>query len=122
MLTIPRQSPVIHELRTSSEGGFAALITSFSTTREIHQVVLEFNTTERLALRCGTAPGCMAEGNRITLDVAPLFNSWFGENTAFGGLSMLRLPLSIAGAVHGSVAVTLDHSRGSSNSVSFALP
>ena len=121
-LTIPRQPPVIHELRTSADGGFAALITSFSTTREIHQVMLEFNTTERIAVRCGTAPGCMASGNRITLDVASLFNSWFGDTTAFGGLSLLRLPLSIAGAVHGSVAVTLVNSRGSSNTVSFALP
>jgi glucose/arabinose dehydrogenase len=121
-LTIPPQPPVIHDLRTSGEGGFAALITSFSTTREIQQVVLEFNTTERVALRCGSAPGCIASGNRMTLDVASLFNSWFGGNTSLGGLTTLRLPFSVAGVVHGTVGVTLVNSRGLSNTVSFALP
>ena len=121
-VTIPRQPPVIRELRTSMEGGFAALITSFSTAREITQVVLEFNTTVPVALSCGANTGCSASGNRITLSVTPLFTAWFGGNSALGSLSTLRLPLSIAGTVHGTVGVTLRNDRGASNTVSFTLP
>jgi hypothetical protein len=122
LLTIPRQPPVIQNLRTSTEGGFAALITSYSTARQITQLILDFNTSVPVALSCGAAPGCSASGNRITLNVAGLFGSWFGSDMTFGSLSTLRLPLSIAGAVQGSVTVTLRNDRGASNSQSFSLP
>jgi uncharacterized repeat protein (TIGR01451 family) len=122
LLTIPRQPPVIQSLRTSTEGGFAAVVTSYSTARQITQLVLDFTTSVPVALSCGAAPGCSASGNRITLNVAGVFGSWFASDTTFGSLSTLRLPLSVSGAVQGSVTVTLRNDRGASNSLSFPLP
>jgi len=121
-LTIPPQTPVIQNVQTSTTGGFAALITSFSTGRTITQLTLDFQTAVPVTLSCGSTPGCTTSGSRITLNVASLFTSWFSGDTMFGSLSTLRLPLSIGGIVPGMVSVTLRNDRGTSNSLSFALP
>jgi uncharacterized repeat protein (TIGR01451 family) len=121
--TIPPQPPVIQSVRTSNQGEFAALITSFSTARAITHLTLNFSTTVPVQLSCGSVPGCSVSGSSITLNVESLFAPWFGSApAALGSLSMLRLPLSISGSVQGSIAVTLRNSRGISNSQSFALP
>jgi hypothetical protein len=121
-LTIPLRALFIQSVRTSTEGGFGVSIHFFSTAREVTQLSLTFNTTSRVRLRCGTAEGCSAVGNVLTLDVAALFSRWFIGDSSFGGLAQLRLPLSIDGAVKGTVAVTLKNTKGESNSQSFALP
>jgi hypothetical protein len=121
-LNIPPQAPVIQSLQTSTMGGFAALITSFSTARTITQLTLDFQTSVPVTLSCGTTPGCSISGSRITLNVASLFANWFTGDTMFGSLSRLRLPLSIGGVVPGTVSVTLRNERGESNSSSFSLP
>ena len=95
----------------------------FSTAREVTQVSLAFNTGLKIRLSCGTTAGCLASGNVLTLDVAPLFTEWFNRDATFGGLALLRLPLNFeGGAVKGTVTVTFKNSRGQSNSQSFALP
>jgi hypothetical protein len=121
-LTIPPQAPVIQSLQTSTTGGFAALITSFSTARTVTQLTLDFQTAVPVTLSCGSTAGCSASGNRITLNVASLFTNWFSGGAMFGSLSRLRLPLSIGGVVPGTVSVTFSNERGASNSLSFSLP
>jgi hypothetical protein len=51
-----------------------------------------------------------------------MFDSWFSGSSQFGGLTTLRLPLSIQGNVHGTVTVSLKNALGVSNSVNFMLP
>jgi uncharacterized repeat protein (TIGR01451 family) len=121
-LTIPLRALSIQGIRASTEGGFAVSIQLFSAAREVTQLSLSFDTTPRVSLQCGTTEGCSAAGNVLTLDVARLFSQWFAGDSHFGGLAQLRLPLSISGAVKGTVAVTLKNSKGESNSQSFALP
>jgi hypothetical protein len=121
-LNIPPQAPVIQSLQTSATGGFAALITSFSTARRITQLTLDFQTSVPVTLSCGTTPGCSISGSRITLNVALLFSNWFAGNSMFGSLSTLRLPISIGGTVPGTVSVTFRNEKGASNSMSFPLP
>jgi uncharacterized repeat protein (TIGR01451 family) len=121
-LTIPPQPPALQSVQTSSTGGFAALITSFSTGRTITQLSLDFQTAVPVTLSCGTTQGCSTSGSRITLNVASLFADWFADNTMYGSVSTLRLPLSIGGVVPGTVSVTLRNERGASNSLSFPLP
>jgi hypothetical protein len=58
----------------------------------------------------------------VTLDVKNVFDTWFISDVAFGGLSVLRLPLSIRGELRGSVRVTLRNSQGVSNAFAFTLP
>jgi len=122
-LTIPLRALSIQSVRTSTDGGFAASILLMSAAREVTHLSLSFNTNPRVALSCGTTPGCSVSGNTLTLDVSPLFSRWFNGDEAFGGMAQLRLPLSIeGGAVRGSVAVTLRNTKGESNSQSFTLP
>ncbi len=121
-LTISRQRPVIQSLETSSQNGFAVSINLFSTTREISQFSLSFNTLTAVTLSCGSVSGCSVSGSTLTFDVKSMFDSWFSNSTAFGSLSRLHLPLSISGTVHGSVLVRLQNSMGISVPSSFTLP
>jgi uncharacterized repeat protein (TIGR01451 family) len=121
-LTIAATAPVINNIRTSTQGGFAALITSYSTPRSITQLTLQFVTTPSPQLSCGSVPGCTASGATMVFDVGPLFDNWFANSSQFGSLTTLRVPLSIQGFIRGSVNVILRNSLGESNSVSFALP
>jgi hypothetical protein len=90
--------------------------------REVTAVILDFTTTKSIQLSCGGVSGCSVSGSTMTLNVEPLFNDWFTNNTSFGSLSTLRLPLAIDGTIKGSVTVRLRNSRGTSNAMSFALP
>ena len=121
-LTIPLRMLSIQSVRTSSEGGFTVSIQLFSAAREVTHLGLTFNTTPKVQLSCGTAAGCSAAGNVLTLDVAPLFSRWFIEDRTFGGVAQLRLPFRIDGGVKGTVAVTLKNTKGESKSASFVLP
>jgi hypothetical protein len=115
--TIPRQAPAINAVRLD---GSTVVITLMSALREVTQLRLRFETTPAVRLNCGT--GCSVSGNELTFDVKPLFDAWYGGDSVFGSLSNLRLPLSIQGAVSGTVFVTLGNSLALSNSMSFPLP
>jgi uncharacterized repeat protein (TIGR01451 family) len=120
---IPLQAPTIQSIQTSAESGFEVSILLFSTSREVTQLNLSFDTVPKVQLSCGALAGCSVSGNTLTLDVTPMFTGWFNADTAFGGLAQLRLPFGIeGGTVTGTVAVSLRNRQGVSNSVSFALP
>ena len=120
---ISEQAPVIKSIETSTQGGFAATILLFSTTREVTQLELTFNTTPQVRLSCGTVSGCSVNGSTMTFDVSSLFAAWFASDTAYGSLSTLRLPFSIdGGRVKGAVAVALRNRQGFSNVAVFDLP
>jgi len=121
-LSISRQRPVIQSLETSSQNGFAVSINLYSTTREISQFSLTFNTSTAVTLSCGSVSGCSASGSTLTFDVKSMFDSWFNNSMAFGSLSTLHLPLSISGTVHGSVLIRLQNSVGISPPSTFFLP
>lgn len=121
-LTIAKQRPVIQSLGTSTQNGFVVSINLFSTTREVSQFSLTFNTSSPVTLSCGSVSGCSASGSTLTFDVKSMFDAWFSNSTAFGSLSTLHLPLSISGTVHGSVLVRLQNSMGISLPSSFTLP
>ena len=120
--TIPLQAPVIRDVQTTSQGGFSASFLLFSTTREVTQLSITFNTSQKFQLSCGTVAGCSTSGNTLTLDVASLFTQWFTGDATFGGMTLLRLPLNIEGKLGGSVSVTFRNNQGVSNTASFQLP
>ncbi len=80
------------------------------------------STTAKVSLSCGSVSNCSASSSTINFDVRSLFAGWFGSDTTFGSLSSLHLPFSISGTVHGTVAVTLSNSMGTSQAASFPLP
>ena len=121
-LVISPTPPVIQSVRADSQNGFALLITSFSTPRSMTEMSLQFNTVPSVPVGCGSVAGCTASGSTLTLDVKGIFDTWFTGGSQSGGLSTLRLPLSIQGKVRGSVSVTLKNALGSSNTVFFTLP
>jgi len=120
---ISQQAPFIKSIETSTQGGFVASILLFSTLREVTGLDLNFNNiTPQVKLSCGAAAGCSIDGTTMTFDVSAMFATWFAGNTAYGSLSLLRLPFSIAGgSVNGSVQVRLRNRLGLSNVVSFNL-
>jgi len=120
-LGIAPTPPVIQNVRSDSQNGFALLITSFSTPRSVTELSLQFNTSPMVGVGCGSVPGCTSSGSTLTLDINGMFDNWF-SGSQFGGLSTLRLPISIRGTVHGSVGVTLKNALGSSNTVTAFLP
>jgi trimeric autotransporter adhesin len=121
-LTIPRQAPVIQEIRTYKREAFLVGITLWSTSREVTQLRLQFNTTPPVSLSCGFVIGCTASGSSVTFDVKAMFDTWYATDDALGSLSTLILPLTIKGTVHGSVSVTLRNGEGVSVPISFPLP
>jgi len=121
-MTVPPQAPSIQKINTDTHDGFAAVMTLISSTREVTQLLLTFNTTALIRLSCGSAVGCTASGSTLTFDVRSLFDTWFAGDNTFGSLTTLRIPLSIPDTVHGSVAVRLLNSRGISGAKSFPLP
>jgi hypothetical protein len=123
VLSIPLQAPTIQSVTTSTQGGFSAALTISSPSREVTEMSLAFDTTPAVRLHCGTVSGCSVSGNTITLDVSSFFRAWFISDTIYGGLSLLRLPLSISGgSVKGTVSVILGNNQGLSNQASFSLP
>lgn len=123
VLSIPLQAPTLQSVTTSTQGGFSAALTISSPSREVTELSLTFDTTPAVRLNCGTVSGCSVSGNTITLDVSSFFRAWFTSDRIYGGLSLLRLPLSISGgSVKGSVSATLRNNQGFSNSMSFSLP
>ena len=120
--TIARQPPLFRTVRTSTGGEFAAFITVISTTREISRLTIFFNTTPPVKPSCGEIVNCTVSGNTLGFDVKPLFDAWFTEHPAMGGISTLRLPLAIQGAVRGTVGVTLRNSAGTPAPTYFLLP
>jgi hypothetical protein len=94
-----------------------------STLREITDVYLSFETTPPVQLTCGNTFGCVLfSGSLLRLITKTLFDPWFVRDSTFGGLSTVRIPLSIRGSVEGVVRVTLYNRMGASNTMSFQLP
>jgi hypothetical protein len=121
-LRIPIQAPVIDSIQTSNQNGFVASITLSSTPREVTQLTLTFNTKPKVSLSCGASPGCSTSGQTLTLDVQTFFTDWFMSDTVYGSLSVLHVPLSVAGGkVRGTVDVNLTNGAGVSNTKSFNL-
>jgi hypothetical protein len=121
--SIPRLPPVIARVRFVTDAGLTAVISLFSTPRDLAELKLRFVTAPQVRANCGTTPACTADGNTLTLDVGPQFAEWFQGNPAYGGLSQLSVPLTVQGAsVHGSIFFTLTNSQGASNTVSLLLP
>jgi uncharacterized repeat protein (TIGR01451 family) len=122
--TIPRQPPKIYNIeRESSNGGnFVVGLNLSSTPREVTQMTVRFQTTPSLRLQCGGMAGCSTSGSAFTLDMKSTFDSWFADNSMFGSISNLRVPLFIQGTVRGDVIITFSNRTGTSNSVSVPLP
>jgi sugar lactone lactonase YvrE len=121
-LAVPSQIPAIQKIQTTNQNGFAAVMTLLSSTREVKDLILRFNTTKEVRLSCGTVAGCSSSGSVLTFDVRSLFDTWYAGDTTFGSLTALRIPLTIPASVHGSVSISLRNSRGESPSTSFPLP
>jgi hypothetical protein len=122
-ITIARQAPVIVEVHTDTQGGLQLVATLYSTSRDVTDAVLTFNTSPQVRLSCGGSTGCTASGNSIALDLRSPFGAWYTSDSSFGSISTLRLPISIdSGSVKGTVTVTLRNSIGSSNTVTATLP
>jgi hypothetical protein len=120
---IARQAPIVQRIETDTRNGFAASITVISTLREITDVYLSFETTPPVQLTCGNTFGCVLfSGSLLRLITKTLFDPWFVRDSTFGGLSTVRIPLSIRGSVEGVVRVTLYNRMGASNTMSFQLP
>ena len=121
---IPRQAPTIKSVQSegASRTNFTAAINLFSTSREVTQLILRFETNPSVNLSCGTAAGCSASGNTLTLDVKSLFDGHFNGNPSYGSTGILRVPLSIDGSVKGTAVISLRNATGTSNSVPMPLP
>src|SRR6185436_2286558 len=123
-LAIPKLPPAIQAISSTAgpENVVIAQIALTSTMREVNAITLQFNTSPTVRLSCGGVSGCSVSGSSITLNVKSLFDAWFANDVTFGSLSVLRLPLSIQGTVHGSIGITLQNSQGVSNMMFFPLP
>jgi hypothetical protein len=122
LFTISRAAPSIQKVQIDERNGFNILLTLWSTPRDVTQLTLDFRISPRVSLSCGSAPGCVAERSTLTFDVAELFRAWYANDTRFGSLALLRLPLSINGSIDGSVVIRLHNSHGVSNEVAVPLP
>jgi uncharacterized repeat protein (TIGR01451 family) len=120
--SVPRQAPTIQTVWTDTADGFAAVITLWSTSREVTTLALRFDTTAPVQLSCGGVTGCAVSGSTLTFDVRHLFDAWFASGDALGSLSRMRLPFSITGTAHGTVWVTFRNSLGTSKMAPFSLP
>jgi Flp pilus assembly protein TadG len=113
---------VITQVRGVTGNVFSVVVSLYSTPREVNELSLRFATSPPARVSCGTTSGCRAEGDTLTLDVAEKFAAWFQDNTAFGSLSQITVPVTIQGdEVRGNLRVTLTNSQGSSNTVSTPL-
>jgi sugar lactone lactonase YvrE len=121
-LKMPREAPSIQAVQTSTQDGFSVLISLLSTSREVTQLNLQFQTTPEVRLSCGTVSGCAVFGSSLSFNVKGLFDTWYATDKTFGSLSTLRLPFSIDGSVQGRVSVTLRNGQGLSSALWFALP
>jgi hypothetical protein len=121
---IPQQAPTIKTVQTEGlvRTDFKAAINLFSTSREVTQLILRFETFPTVRLSCGAAAGCSASGNTLTLNVKSLFDEWFSGNPSYGSTGILRVPLSIDGSVNGAVVISLRNATGTSNSLTMPLP
>jgi uncharacterized repeat protein (TIGR01451 family) len=121
--TIARQSPKIQGIKTTpSNNGLTAAIQLMSTTREVREMDVRFETGSALRLSCDGVAGCSVLGLTFRFDTKTLFDNWFVQDKTFGGLSTIRLPLQIPSTVHGRVFVTLTNTIGASNPLTFPLP
>jgi hypothetical protein len=117
--SVPLQPPVIREL-TRDGGGVSILL--YSTTREVTELSMTFNTSPQVRLSCGGTPRCSVSGNTVVFNIEALFAAWFQNDTMHGGLGLLRVPFAIQGEIGGSVVVSLKNSRGHSQPAVFSLP
>ena len=122
--TIPRRAPTIQGVRAQRGTGNTVNvgINLFSTSREVTQLTLQFQTTPAVTLTCGNTPACSTSGASLTLDVKQQFDTWFAGDKVYGSASTLTVPLSIEGTVRGTIVVSLRNAQGSSNSLSVPLP
>jgi hypothetical protein len=122
--TIQRQAPTIASAQKEAVNGssFTTAINLSSTSREVTQLILRFDTTPAARVSCGSAAGCTAAGTTLTLDVKSIFDTWFTTNTGFGSTSILRVPLFIDGSAKGSAVISLRNATGTSNPITLPLP
>lgn len=120
--TIPAQVPTIKRIDTDTRNGFVAVITLFSTPREVSELSLQFETQPPVRLSCESASLCKVSGSSLVFDAKALFDAWFSGDSTNGSLSTLRVPLSIQGKIKGTVRARFRNSRGLSEAVPFSLP
>jgi hypothetical protein len=121
-VTVPRRPPTIYSMQKDPKDSAAILITLFSTSREVTQLVLHFNTSPAVRLNCGSVTGCSVSGTTLTFDVRSLFDAWYASDTVHGSLSTLRLPFSVQGSFKGSASVSLQNNEGVSATSVFTFP
>jgi hypothetical protein len=115
--------PTITKLTTEPmEGGLVAAITMFSSPREVRALSFRFNTPEPVQINCGGTPGCVAFGPSVSFNVSNAFNIWYANNTGYGTLATIRVPITLNGVQGGTVSVTLRNDEGESDAMSFNLP
>jgi hypothetical protein len=120
-VSIGQLAPTITQIQKDSQSGFAMLIRSYSTTRNISRASFQFNIPG-VEISCGSVSGCSVAGSTMHFDVRPIFDPWFASDTTYGSMSTLRFPFELGGTVAGSLSVTLTNDQGTSNAVTVTIP
>lgn len=122
--TIPRQAPRLHSLRRESSVGpnITLGINLSSTTREVTQLMVRFETSQKVRLSCGAATGCSERAGALVLDVKSRFDSWFTADSSFGSTSILHIPLFVDESLRGTFHFSLGNSMGPSNTLGYPVP
>lgn len=112
-LRIDPAAPVLTRLDlVRSASGFELVVFGYSTPRDI----------TRANVRLTAAPGATLTSTELTIDLNPIFTTWYNSNASFpfGSQFRLSLPFTLTGSAAdiSSAAVTLTNSVGTSNSLS----
>lgn len=115
-IQILRGAPGIASVTCTRNGsGFTVVVDGFTNTREATQATFDFQSASGAAL--GTT--------ELTVNVGPLFSSWFGgtASAGAGGLFRYTQPFTVQGNTTdiGSIAVKLANTSGSSAQASCTL-
>lgn len=121
--SVASAAPVLNSVGSEkNSNGFTTAISLLSSTKEIRNLVLQFNTSSPIQLSCGGVAGCSANGATISFNLSSVFSAWYAANPASGSLAILRVPFTVQGNLTGSIAVSLTNSVGNSNTMNFPIP